>query len=110
VEDDAPFIKVEKESEYPGGPEAWRRYLERNLFKNYPQEALDNEIQGSVMVQFVVDVNGVVSDVTALSGPKELQPVAIAVIRKSGQWTPAIQNGRKVKSYKKQQITFRLGD
>ena len=111
VEDDGtPFIKVEKESEYPGGPEAWKRYLERNLFNNYPQEAMDNEIQGSVMIQFVVDVNGVVSDVTAIAGPKELQSAAITVIRKSGKWTPAIQNGRKVKSYKKQQITFRLGE
>ena len=110
VEDDAPFIKVEKESEDPGGPEAWKRYLERNLFNNYPQEAMDNEVQGSVMIQFVVDVNGVVSDVTALAGPKELQSAAITVIRKSGKWTPAIQNGRKVKSYKKQQITFRLGE
>lgn len=108
TEPDAPFIKVEKESEYPGGPEAWRKFLERNLYNNLPQEALDNGIQGSVVIRFIVDVDGTVSDVTPISGPVELQPAAMKVIRKSGKWTPAEQNGRKVKSYKSQMITIKL--
>jgi protein TonB len=49
-----------------------------------------------------------VSDVEAIQGPNELRGEAIRVIKKSGKWEPAVQNGRKVKSYKKQPITFRL--
>jgi protein TonB len=108
AEDDGIFRKVEVESEYPGGGPAWQRYLNRNL--RYPQEAIDNEIQGAVVVQFIVDKEGNVSDVEAVSGPEELRAEAVRVIKKSGQWTPAIQNGRKVKSYKKQPIVFRLQD
>jgi protein TonB len=103
---DKTFTKVEIESEYPGGAAAWQRYLNRNL--RYPQEAIDNEVQGAVVVQFIVDREGNVSDVEAISGPQELRSEAVRVIKKSGKWTPAIQNGRQVKSYKKQPIVFKL--
>ena len=103
---DKTFTKVEIESDYPGGQGAWLRYLQKNL--QYPQDAIDNEIQGTVTVQFIVDKEGAVSDVEAISGPNELRGEAIRVIKKSGKWEPAVQNGRKVKSYKKQPITFRL--
>jgi protein TonB len=103
---DKTFTKVEIESDYPGGQGAWLRYLQKNL--QYPQDAIDNEIQGTVTVQFIVDKEGAVSDVEAISGPNELRSEAIRVIKKSGKWEPAVQNGRKVKSYKKQPITFRL--
>ena len=105
---DKTFTKVEIESEYPGGAAAWQRYLNRNL--RYPQEAIDNEIQGAVVVQFIVDKEGNVSDVSAISGPSEggLRDEAVRVIKKSGKWTPAVQNGRQVKSYKKQPIVFKL--
>ncbi|HYF33265.1 MAG TPA: TonB family protein [Chitinophagaceae bacterium] len=103
---DKTFTKVEIESEYPGGASAWQRYLNKNL--RYPQDAIDNEIQGTVIVQFIVDKAGVVSEVEAISGPQELRDEAVRVIKKSGSWTPAVQNGRQVKSYKKQPIVFRL--
>lgn len=103
---DKTFTKVEIESEYPGGAAAWQRYLNKTL--RYPQEAIDNEVQGTVVIQFIVDKEGMVSDVEAISGPQELRDEAIRVIKKSGKWTPAVQNGRQVKSYKKQPIVFRL--
>jgi len=103
---DKTFTKVEIESEYPGGSAAWQRYLNKTL--RYPQEAIDNEIQGTVVIQFIVDKEGNVSDVEAISGPEELRAEAVRVIKKSGKWTPAVQNGRQVKSYKKQPIVFRL--
>lgn len=105
-DEDGIFRKVEIESQYPGGANAWAVFLTRKLV--YPQEAVDINVQGTVYIQFIVDKEGNVSDVTAISGPEELRAAAIAVIKKSGQWTPAIQNGRKVKSYKTQPITFKL--
>lgn len=101
------FTKVEIPSEYPGGASAWQRFLRRNL--NYPQDAIENGIQGFVLVQFIVDTEGYVSDVVAISGPEELRAEAVRVIMKSGKWTPAIQNGHKVKSYKQQSIGFQMG-
>jgi periplasmic protein TonB len=107
---DKTFTKVEIESTYPGGPAAWLRYLNKNL--RFPDEAVNNEISGTIVVQFIVDKEGNVSDVEAISGPTEggLRDEAVRVIKKSGKWTPAIQNGRQVKSYKKQPIVFRIGD
>jgi protein TonB len=60
------------------------------------------------VVKFIVDKEGRVSEVEALSGPTELREEAMRVVRKSGNWIPAIQNGRNVKSYKSQAIVFRL--
>jgi periplasmic protein TonB len=103
---DKTFTKVEIESEYPGGIAAWYRYLSKNLV--YPDEAVSAEVQGQVVVRFIVDKEGNVSDVEAVSGPNELRDAAVRVIKKSGSWNPAIQNGRKVKSYKSQPINFKL--
>jgi periplasmic protein TonB len=84
------FTKVEIESSYPGGAGAWMRYLNKTF--RYPQEAQDNEIQGTVVVQFIVDKEGNVSDVEAVSGPTNggLRDEAIRVIKKSGKWEPAV--------------------
>lgn len=105
---DPPFVVVQIESEYPGGMAAWSRFL--NKYLRYPQEAQDQGVQGMVVVQFIVDREGNVSDVEAVSGPMELRAEAVRVIKKSGKWTPAVQNGNKVKSYKKQPIGFKLND
>jgi periplasmic protein TonB len=103
---DKTFTKVEIESDYPGGFAAWQRYLNKNLV--YPDDAINAEIQGQVVVRFIVDKEGNVSDVEAISGPQELRDAAVRVIKKSGQWLPAVQNGRKVKSYKSQPINYKL--
>ena len=97
------FTKVEIESGYPGGLPAWQRFLNRNL---RPSE----EAQGTVVVQFIVDKEGNVTNVEAVSGPDELRSEAVRVIKKSGKWTPAIQNGQPVRSYKKQPIIFRIDE
>jgi protein TonB len=97
------FTKVEIESEYPGGLPAWQRFLNRNLRPS-------DEAQGTVVVQFIVDKEGNVTNVEAVSGPDELRSEAVRVIKKSGKWTPAIQNGNPVRSYKKQPIIFRVDE
>lgn len=107
---DKTFVKVEIESEYPGGAAAWLRYLNRNF--RYPDDGLNNLIEGTVIVQFIVDKDGNVSDVQAISGPNDggLRQEAMRVIRKSGIWIPAIQNGRKVRSYKQQPVIFKIAN
>lgn len=99
---------VHIEAEYPGGMSAWQRYLNKTF--RYPDDAVDNGIAGLVIVQFVVDKEGNVTEVEAISGPAKggLREEAVRVIKKSGRWTPAIYNGRQVKSYKRQPIVFQL--
>lgn len=98
--------KVEIEAEYPGGAAAWQRFLNKNL--RYPQEDIDNEESGSVLVQFVVDEKGNVSDVEVLKGSKAFGAEAVRVIKKSGKWIPAVQGGRQVRSLKIQPIIVHL--
>jgi protein TonB len=105
--DSAVTYKDEKESEYPGGPGGWARYLNRNL--EYPERAQQAVIQGDVVVQFIVDKNGnVISPFISRSVEYSLDEVSLKIIRESGKWEPAFQNGHNVKSYKLQPINFRL--
>ena len=102
------FTKVENEAQYPGGKDAWLHFLTKNL--RYPMDAISNEIQGEVMVQFIVDTLGNTYDIQAISGPAQggLREEAVRMIRLSGKWDCAIQNGYKVVSYKKQPVTFKI--
>jgi protein TonB len=106
-DDNITFTKVEVESTFPGGSKAWRDYLSRNI--QYPARAIDKRIEGTVMLQFIVCKDGTVCDIEAISGPVELQKAAIDLLKNTPKWVPATQNGKVVRSYRKQPITFRLG-
>lgn len=100
------FTKVEVDAIYPGN---WKSFLERNLDG---QVAVDNGASPgtyTVIIQFVVDVAGNVSDIRPLTNHGfGMEQEAMRVIKKSNKWKPAIQNGREVKAYRKQPITFQV--
>jgi protein TonB len=100
------FMPIEVEASFPGGPQAWARFLNKNF--RYPEGAIDVGIAGTVVVQFIVDKDGNVSEVEAISGPATggLREEAVRVIRKSGKWIPALQNGRYVRAIRRQPVTF----
>lgn len=103
------FDKVEIEAKFPGGESQWRRFLERNLDPNTPIDNGAPEGTYTVTVQFVVDKEGNISDVRALSNHGYgMEQEAVRVIKKGPKWEPAIQNGRQVKAYRKQPITFQV--
>ncbi|MFI5192581.1 MAG: N-acetylmuramoyl-L-alanine amidase [Chitinophagales bacterium] len=101
-----PFTKVEVEAEYPGGVRAWSKYLQQSL--KYPDAAAKNEIQGTVLLQFIVEKDGTVSNITAISGPDALKAESIRIIRDGGKWKPAKQNRHIVRSYHRQPIIYKL--
>jgi periplasmic protein TonB len=118
VEDDKPFTKVEIDAEFPGGNSAWTKYVTREIERNI-DELQDEGKSGTVVVLFIVDKEGGVSEVKALScgeagvanclGPgTKLAEVAVNAIKKGPKWKPAIQNGRQVKAYRRQPVTFQL--
>ncbi|MDI3320467.1 energy transducer TonB [Pinibacter soli] len=94
------------ESSFPGGVPAWNKFLAHNLV--YPDKAVRKRVDGTVVVQFIVDKDGSIYDIQAISGPKLLQDAAMDVIRNSPKWKPAIVKSVKLKSYKKQPITFKI--
>ncbi len=94
------------EAEYPDGQRGWNRYLVTHL--KYPDDAANKGIQGTVVVEFIVRTNGKVSDVIAISGPEALREESIRVLMESGRWTPAMNHGVKVDSYKKQPFNYVL--
>ncbi|MCF8341407.1 MAG: energy transducer TonB [Chitinophagaceae bacterium] len=117
-DEDKVFQKVEIDAEFPGGTQAWFKYVTREIERNI-DELQDDGKSGTVVVLFIVDKEGAVSDVRAmscseagvancLSAGSKLAEVAVNAIRKGPKWKPAVQNGRNVKAYRRQPVTFRL--
>ncbi|MEN9524717.1 MAG: hypothetical protein RLZZ256_101, partial [Bacteroidota bacterium] len=109
VDDNMIFEKVEIEASFPGGEAKWRQYLERNLSSFNPADEGAPAGTYTTYVQFVVDKEGNISDVRALTNHGYgMEDAAMRVIKKGPKWNPAIQNQRQVKAYRKQPITFRV--
>ncbi len=101
------FNKVEIEASYPGGEAAWRRYLEQNLNAETPVKHKAPAGTYTVVIQFVVDKHGVVSDIRALTNHGyEMEEEVIRLLKKAPRWNPAVQDGRIVRAYRKQPVTF----
>lgn len=96
-EEEEIFTIVEKQAGFPGGPQALMQFLKKEL--NYPQVAIDNGIQGRVMVSFVVNKDGSIQDVAVARGVDPLlDQEAIRVVKKMPKWTPAEQRGKTCRS------------
>lgn len=87
----------------------WRRHLERNLMRYIEAAAYDGMEPGqyTVNVRFLVEKDGSISKVQALNDPGYgLGKGAVQVVKSGPKWSPGEQNGRKVRSYHTQPITF----
>ena len=92
---------------YPGGLKALRQYVKDNLV--YPKEALENKIQGSVHVQYVVNETGKVISAKAMHGLGHgCEEEAIRLV-KSFKFNVKKTRGLKLKHNKSIKIHFRLG-
>ena len=106
IKNEGPVDFVEIQARFDGN---WEKFLLRNLNAEVPIENGAPEGSYTVLIQFVVDVDGTVSDINALTNHGYgLEEEAIRVLRKATKWEPGIQNGYPVKSYRKQPITFRV--
>jgi periplasmic protein TonB len=100
------FRTVEIDAEYKGN---WHAFLERNLNGSVPTD--NNAPPGTytVIIQFVVDKEGNVSDLKSLTNHGYgMEQECIRALKKATKWEPAIQNGYPVKAYRKQPITFQV--
>ena len=93
--------------EFPGGTEALLSFIKDNL--EYPQKAIDEQTEGRVIIRFVVNSNGEISDPTILKGiNKNLDQAAIDVINKLPRWKPGQQDGQPVSVRFTLPIVFKL--
>ncbi len=98
---------VEQMPSFPGGISGLRTYLNQNI--RYPAEAQEICVQGRVVVSFVVEKDGHISDVTVLrSVDPSLDKEAVRVIRNMPRWTPGKQGGEPVRVRYNVPVSFRL--
>ncbi|WP_338763230.1 TonB family protein [Bernardetia sp. ABR2-2B] len=101
------FTIVEQNAVYPGGMDAFYKYVSKEL--NYPKQAKRMGIQGRVFVQFVVDKSGKLTDVKTVKGiGGGCDEEAERVLRESKRWAPAKQRGKTVKVRMNIPIVFKL--
>jgi protein TonB len=108
VEDNEIYENIADKPTFKGGSDKLQEFLGDNLV--YPREAYDNEIEGVIMVFFVINKDGSVSDITTDGkGNKDLQREAMNVVKKtSGMWKPGTQREKPVRVKAKIPITFTL--
>lgn len=103
------FTSVEKVPEFPGGLEAFSRYLGRNI--RYPAVDRENGVQGRVIISFVVEKDGSLSDIHVTRGVAEaIDKEALRVMAASPTWKPGLQNGKRVRVLYSVPISFTLSD
>lgn len=107
--EDKIFEIVEEQPVPPGGSiEAMLKWIQKNL--EYPEIALENDIQGRVIVQFVVERDGSVSQLKVVRGvDPALDKEAVRVISSMGKWQPGKQRGKAVRSRYSVPIIFKIG-
>jgi protein TonB len=101
------FTFVEQLPEFPGGDMGVVKFLSQNV--QYPQYERDRDIQGKVLVRFIVMEDGSVSDVTVMRGVSPgLDAEAVRVIKMLPKFKPGMQQGKPVKVYYNIPISFKL--
>lgn len=101
------FVFVEQQPEFPGGNQAMMDYLIRNL--KYPEDAVQNKIEGRVILQFVVGRFGEIKEAQILKSVSEsIDQEALRIIREMPRWKPGKQNGRAVNVRYTMPLMFKL--
>ena len=101
------FDVVEQMPSFPGGPSALMEWLSNNV--KYPVVAQENGVQGRVVVSFVVERDGSITDVKVVRGvDPSLDKEASRVVRAMPRWIPGKQNGSAVRVKYNVPVAFRL--
>ncbi|MDE6315808.1 MAG: energy transducer TonB, partial [Muribaculaceae bacterium] len=103
------FTVVEQMPEFPGGTSALYEYLSKNI--RYPEQAAQNDIQGRVTVQFVVEKDGSIGEVKVVrSKDPDLDKEAVRVVKSLPKFVPGKMNGQSVRVWFTLPITFKLNN
>lgn len=103
------YNKAQVMPQFPGGQDALANYVNNHV--EYPQQAIDNNTTGTVMVSFVVDERGKVKDARVIGNqmPKDgLSQEALRVVNNMPDWRPGKVKGKNVKTRLELPINFQL--
>ncbi|MDE7426969.1 MAG: energy transducer TonB [Muribaculaceae bacterium] len=101
------FVTVEQKAVFPGGEAELMKFIAQNLV--YPADAADAQIGGKVVVSFVIEKDGSVSNVKVVKSVyPSLDAEAVRVVRKLPRWTPGRNNGAPVRVVYTLPISFKL--
>ena len=107
VEENKVFTAVEQMPQFPGGEAELMKYIQKNL--KYPPVAMENNIQGRVVVQFVVTKTGKIGEVKVARGKDpDLDKEAVRVVKSLPDFIPGKMNGQSVNVWYTLPITFKL--
>lgn len=103
------YTAAEVAPAFPGGQRGLDNYITKNV--NYPQQAIDDDVSGTVHVSFVVDEQGHVTKARVLDAANigdGLDQEALRVVRNMPSWMPGKVRGKKVKTRMELPISFLL--
>ena len=94
-ESDVPLVSVDQMPQFPGGEKEMMRFIKFNL--HYPPSAQENNIQGTVIMNFVVDREGKITNIKVIKGIGfGCDEESIRVLARMPAWTPGKQRGQTV--------------
>ena len=103
------YNKVEVEASFIGGDAAWRTYLQKNLNPDVPADNGAPLGLYTVVAKFIVGQDGNLIDIqTETNIGYGMEKEVIRIIKNSGKWNPAIQDGKPVNAYRRQPVSFML--
>lgn len=101
------FMVVEQMPEFPGGIKELMDYLGTNV--KYPENAMKKNVQGRVVVQFVVEKDGSLSEASVIrSIDPDLDAEALRVVQTMPKWKPGMQKGQAVRVKYTLPVSFKL--
>lgn len=108
VIDDQPFLVAETMPSFQGGDlNTFRSWVQSNV--KFPQIALENGIQGRVVLSFVIEKDGRLTNIQVLQTPdRSLSEEAIRVLNKSPKWSPGKQRNQVVRVKYTLPVDFRV--
>ncbi len=108
IEDDQPFIKVEKMPSFQGGDlNKFRNWVHERV--RYPQIAQENGVSGKVVLSFVVEKDGTLTNIEVLQSPdRSLADEAVRVLKTSPKWEPGQQRNQPVRVKYTLPVDFRI--
>lgn len=103
------YSVVEEMASYQGGHEAMLKFLNENI--NYPENAKESSVEGTVYVGFIIDENGKLGDIKVLRGiGNGCDEEAIRIVKLMPVWKPGRQAGKAVKVQYTLPVRFKLND
>ena len=104
---DKVYEKVEVMPEFPGGDQAMMDFVAKNV--QYPKEAMEKEISGRVLVGFIVEKDGSISETEVVKGiGGGCDEEAVRVVKAMPKWKPVKQKGKPVRVHFMLPLTFKL--